>query len=334
MPVIPPGELQAVIAGALANNRTKEEIAACVASALVLAEIDGRRGHGLSRVPSYVAQLKSNKVKGRVNPRLKRVRPGVLKVDARNGFAYPALEAVHSALPGIARENGIAMAAIHNSHHYGVAGHHVERMAEMEFVALLFGNTPAAIAPWGGRTRMFGTNPIAFAAPVAYRAPLVVDLATSKVARGPILAASQRGEAIPEGWALDAAGEPTTDAAAALEGSMLPMADAKGAALALMIEVIAAALTGAAFGHEASSYFDTEGGPPGTGQVMIAIDPKVAAKDLMVRLSRLASLIEKDGGRMPGSSAAERRRAAERAGIEVDAGALAAAEALAGTGAE
>ena len=329
MPVIPPRDLEAVIKGALVNSDTSEDNAGIVAAALVLAEIDGRKGHGLSRVPSYAAQAKSGKVDGHAIPKLERPKPGVLSIDAGNGFAYPALQAVQSALPGIARENGIAMAAVHSSHHHGVAGHHVERMAEEGLVALLFGNTPAAIAPWGGKTPLFGTNPIAFAAPVEGRPALVVDLATSKVARGNILAASQKGESIPEGWALDAAGRPTTDAAAALKGSMVPMADAKGAALALMVEVLAAALTGAAFGHEASSFFEGEGEPPNTGQVMVAIDPGALANDMATRLAGLAELIEKDGGRMPGATGLERRKAAE-GGIEVDAGALAAAEALAG----
>ena len=122
-------------------------------------------------------------------------------------------------------------------------GRHVERLAEQGLVALFFANTPEAIAPWGGTRAVFGTNPIAFAAPLEGRAPVVVDLALSKVARGDIVAAKQRGEAIPAGWALDKDGRPTTDADAALAGTMIALGDAKGAALALMVEVLAAALT-------------------------------------------------------------------------------------------
>ena len=184
------------------------------------------------------------------------------------------------------------------------------------------------MAPWDGKTPLFGTNPIAFAAPVEGRPPLVVDLATSKVARGNILAAEQRGEPIPEGWALDADGVPTTDPVAALKGSMVPMAEAKGAALALMIEVLAAALTGAAFGHQASSFFEAEGPPPNTGQVMIAIDPAGLESGLAERMAQLAQLIEEDGGRMPGAARMERRRAAEN-GLEVNSEALAAVESIA-----
>ena len=167
----------------------------------------------------------------------------------------------------------MAAASIHRSHHCGAAGHPVERLAEAGLVAIMFVNTPSAIAPWGGSKAVFGTNPIAFACPLPGRAPLVIDLSLSKVARGNIMTAKQRGEKIPEGWALDAAGKPTTDPDAALAGTMVPMGDAKGTALALMVELLAAGLTGANFAAEASSYLDDKGPPPGTGQLIVAFDP-------------------------------------------------------------
>lgn len=329
MPTLTPAELDAVITAALIASRTSPDNARTVARALVLAEIDGKKGHGLSRVPSYAGQARTGKVDGFAVPQVSTPKPGVLAIDAGHGFAYPAFEVIEADLPALARINGIAMAAVRRSHHYGVAGHHVERLADQGLVALLLGNTPAAMAPWGGKTPLFGTNPIAFAAPIEGRAPMVIDLATSKVARGNILTAQQKGEPIPEGWALDAEGEPTTDAGAALKGSMVPMADAKGAALALMIEVMAAGLTGAAFGRDATSFFDAEGAPPNTGQVMIAIDPAAVAEGMAARLANMAAWIEADGARLPGSGRLDRRAKAE-AGIEVNAAALEAARALAG----
>ena len=323
-----PSELEGIITEALMANRTAEGNARSVARALVLAEIDGKKGHGLSRVPSYAGQAQSGKVDGHASPGAESPRPGVLAIDAGHGFAYPAFDLMQSGLPEMAQRNGIAMAAIRRSHHYGVAGHHVEKLADQGLVALLFGNTPAAMAPWGGKTPLFGTNPIAFAAPVAGREPMVIDLATSRVARGNILTASQKGNPIPEGWALDADGAPTTDPAAALKGSMVPMAGAKGAALALMIEVLAAALTGAAFGRDATSFFDAGGNPPNTGQLMIAIDPSATADDMAGRLAMLAGLIEDDGARLPGSSRMARRQAAATDGLDVDAAALDAAVTL------
>ncbi len=317
MTSITPAVLQDMIANALMANNTGAVQAASVAAALTRAEIDGKKGHGLSRVPSYAGQAKSGKVNGQIMPQARLIKPSVLAIDAGHGFAYPAFDMMMDELPKLARSQGIAMAGVNRSHHYGVAGHHVERAADMGMVALLFGNTPAAMAPWGGKTPIFGTNPIAFAAPIAGDVPMVIDLATSKVARGNIMAANQRGEDIPEGWALDADGQPTTDAAAALKGTMVPLGDAKGAALALMIEVLTAALTGAGFGHEASSFFEAEGPAPNVGQLMLMIDPDVMADGFAARLAGLAGDIMGDGGRIPGSGRMAKRAAADEHGLDV-----------------
>jgi (2R)-3-sulfolactate dehydrogenase (NADP+) len=227
--------------------------AASVALALVMAEADGLKGHGLSRVPTYLAMLRSGKIDGQAVPIARQPRPGVLAIDAAHGFAYPAIDLAVIELPEIARKQGIAAAPIRRSNHCGAAGLHVERLAEQGLVAMLFANTPGAMAPWGGAKPVFGTNPIAFAAPLAGRDPLVIDMALSKVARGPIVAAKQKGEPIPEGWALDAGGRPTTDPAAAIAGTMVPLGDAKGATLAMMVEILAAALVGTHFAFQASA---------------------------------------------------------------------------------
>src|SRR6267142_3687435 len=222
MPTLTLREAERLVTDALIRCRTSEANAACVARALVAAEADGLKGHGLSRVASYAAQAKVGKVDGFATPAVEQRRPGAAMIDANNGFAYPAIDAAVALLPALARANGIAAAGIRRSHHCGAAGHPVERLAEAGLVALMFANTPAAMAPWGGSKAAFGTNPIAFAAPLPGRPPVVVDLALSKIARGNILAAKQKGERIPEGWALDVAGRPTTDPDAALAGTMVP----------------------------------------------------------------------------------------------------------------
>ena len=292
--------------------------AASVARSLVCAEADGLKGHGLSRVPTYLAMLKSGKIDGRATPVATRPRPGVLAIDAADGFAYPAIDLAIAELPAVATAQGIAAAPVTRSNHCGAAGLHVERLAEKGLVALLFANTPEAIAPWGGRKAVFGTNPIAFAAPLQGRAPVVVDLALSKVARGNIVAAKQKGDAIPEGWALDPDGKPTTDAGAALAGTMIAMGDAKGAALAFMVEVLAAALVGSHFAFEASSFLDDKGGPPRTGQLILAIDPAAFASGggFAERMTTLAAAIEgQDGARLSGARRLGLRAAARRDGI-------------------
>lgn len=293
--------------------------AASVAWALVMAEADGLKGHGLSRVPTYLAMLKSGKIDGQVVPKASRPKPGVLAIDAGHGFAYPAIDLAIAEIPDLARDQGIVAAPIRRSNHCGAAGLHVERLAEQGLVALLFANTPGAIAPWGGSKPVFGTNPIAFAAPLAGREPVVIDMALSKVARGPIVAAKQKGQAIPEGWALDVHGKPTTDAAAALAGTMVPLGDAKGATLAMMVEILAAALVGAHFGFQASSFLDTEGGPPDTGQLILAIDPHAMGGNWFdERMRALVHAIEaQEGTRLPGVRRLTLREKARAEGIEM-----------------
>lgn len=303
-----------VAAGASAAN------AASVAQALVAAEADGLKGHGLSRVPTYLAMLKSGKIDGQAVPTARQPRPGVLAIDAAHGFAYPAIDLAIVELPEMARRQGIVAAPIRRSNHCGAAGHHVERLAEQGLVALLFANTPGAIAPWGGSKPVFGTNPIAFAAPLAGREPVVIDMALSRVARGPIVAARQKGQAIPEGWALDADGKPTTDPAAALAGTMVPLGEAKGATLAMMVEILAAALVGTHFAFQASSFLDDKGGPPDTGQLILAIDPtSMGGHWFDERMKLLAHMIEEQPGtRLPGMRRYGLRTKARAEGIEVE----------------
>lgn len=290
-----------------------------VARALVDAEIDGQSGHGLRRVASYAAQAAAGKVDGHAVPVIEEAAPGALRVDVAHGFFYPAFDRALGRLPEMARRQGIAMAGFFRSHHCGVAGHSVERLAEAGCTALMFANTPAAMAPWGGATRLFGTNPIAFAAPLPGREPLVIDLSLSKVARGKIVAAAERGEPIPEGWAVDAEGNATTDAAQAVKGAMLPFGEAKGSALALMVELLAAGLTGGRYAREATSFLDAEGGPPETGQLIIAISTEALSPDAPARIAELARWIEADGNaRLPGTRRLERREQVRKHGLTVD----------------
>jgi (2R)-3-sulfolactate dehydrogenase (NADP+) len=184
---------------------------------------------------------------------------------------------------------------------------------------------------WGGTAPKIGTNPIAFACPTARGEPLVIDLALSVAARGKIMAAEQAGQPIPLGWALDSSGRPTTDASAAMAGAMLPIGGAKGSALALMVEILAAALTGSAFGWEASSLFDDKGGSPNLGHVVVAIDPeRLSGGAFLGRMETLLGAMAEDGVRLPGSSRLiDRGRAAEH-GVIISAKLHAAIGALVG----
>ena len=327
------GELEAVLAHALVASKTSVANAASVARALAAAEIDGQKGHGLSRIASYTAQSRSGKVDGFATPVVSQTRPAALMIDVKGGFAYPAFDEAIARLPVLAKTNGIAAAGFVRSHHAGVVGRHVERLAEQGLVALAFANTPGAMAAWGGTKAVLGTNPIGFAAPRLGDAPLVIDMALSAVARGKILTAAQKGEAIPEGWAVDEHGKPTTDAKAALKGTLTPAGGAKGAALALMVELIAVALTGANLASEATSFFDGEGPSPGVGQFLLAIDPGAfgGGQAFADRFASLVDLIEGDGSaRLPGTRRLALRARAAKDGVTVDATLLAEARKLGG----
>ncbi|MCX2722994.1 Ldh family oxidoreductase [Roseibium salinum] len=313
-------EAERLAAKALIAAGTDPANARAVARALVGAETSGQPGHGLSRMPSYIEQVRAGKVRGTAKPSLEPVKPGLVRIDAGHGFAYPAIALALEVLPDMARQNGIALAAIHRSHHFGQGGAHCEVLADKGFVAMVFGNAPKSIAPWGASRAMFGTNPISFAAPGPKGMPsLVIDFAVSRVAKGKIMAANRTGQPIPEGWALDASGRPTTDAAAAMNGTMVPIGEAKGAALAMMIEVLSAALVGAHFGFEASSVFDGEGDPPNLAQTILAIDPGLTSNNVYwERIGLLFHEMEAtDGARLPGSRRLEARKIAASEGLKV-----------------
>ena len=304
---------------ALTASLTSEENAASTVRALVNAEADGQKGHGVSRIPSYAEQAVAGKVNGFAEPRLEQLTPSALRVDASRGFAYPAIDLAVAALAPMARDTGVAAAAIHRSHHFGQAGAHAERLAEQGLVALVFGNSPKGIAFWGSRPPALGTNPIAFAAPLGEAPPLVIDLAMSVAARGKIIAAQRSGREIPEDWAYDEHGEPTTDPAAALAGSMAPIGGVKGATLALMVEILAAAVTGSNFGFEASSLFDSKGEAPKLGQMILTLDPdRLSGGGFTARMATLVGAIEQtEGARLPGLMRLEHRARAKRDGIDV-----------------
>jgi len=207
-----------------------------------------------------------------------------------------------------------------NSHHFGVAAWHLKPVAQAGMVGLAFGNSPAAMPAAGGRRALFGTNPIAAVFPRRDEDALSIDLSLSEAARGKVMVAAKAGKPIPLGWALDGDGRPTTDATAALEGSMLAMGGTKGAMLALVVELLVTALTGAAIGFEASSFFVDEGNRPRLGQAFLVVDPAaLAGRD--VYLERVETLIDAmladTGVRLPGARRAALAKRAAAEGVAV-----------------
>jgi (2R)-3-sulfolactate dehydrogenase (NADP+) len=311
--------LHDLIVQALVRSRTSSVNAQAVARALCAAEADGHPAHGASRAPFYAKQARSGKVDGMATPLVDRPADAVVSVDARNGFAYAAVAAGLERVCEFVPTAGVAAVAVANSHHLGMVGYHIEPLAERGLLALAFSNSPAGIAPWGGHTAVFGTNPIALAAPREHGPPLVIDLSMAQVARGKIMMAASRGESIPDDWALDTDGKPTTDAAAALAGTMMPMGGRKGAALALLVELLAAGLTGSRFGHEAGSFFTADGPPPGIGHLFVVFSPPAfSSVPLAARVGQLAAaILAQPGTRLPGDSRLVRRARARSEGVQI-----------------
>lgn len=310
------GEVENLADAALRAAGTSETNARSVARSIAAAEAEDLPSHGLMRLPVYCDHVECGKVDGRVDPVARSSRAGAWRVDARHGFAHPAIDLGFRHLVPAGRETGIAALSVAQSYNCGVLGYHVERLAREGLVALAFANSPPAIAAWGGSKAFFGTNPIAFAAPRRTGAPLVIDQSASVVARGEVMFRARAGKAIPEGWALDSDGLPTTNPHAVLDGgSMLPSGGYKGAGIALIVEIMAAVVAGASLSSQASSFTDDKGGPPGTGQFFIAIAPEAFAEGAFSQ--RLEELVEamcrEPGVRLPGArrAAAQMRAAAE-----------------------
>ncbi|WP_425093417.1 Ldh family oxidoreductase [Tropicimonas sp. S265A] len=324
-------DARALVRDAFLRVGVPEAAAQSVASALVAAEAEGQVGHGFSRLEDYVAQVRSGKIIADAEVAISQPAPGLINVDAGYGFAFPALDAGIARGIEVARTQGTAAISIARSHHCGALSVSVEKIARAGLVGLMVANSPVAIAPWGAKTPLYGTNPIAFSAPRSSAPPLVIDLSLSRVARGKVLNAKKAGKPIPEGWALDADGQPTTDAQAALKGSMQPIGGPKGTALALMVEVLSTVMTGANFSADAGSFFTADGTRPGVGHFLTLYRPPQGIDAFAARLETLLEAIAAmDGARLPGSRRLEAIARAERDGLRVPVHYLRVARNLAG----
>jgi LDH2 family malate/lactate/ureidoglycolate dehydrogenase len=232
-----------------------DKSAAILVDALVEADVCGTSTHGVSRLNIYVRRIQ----KGLIDPAAKLTyearRPAALAVDAANGLGQVQAVKTLDLLVPLARQHGVATATIRGSQHFGALAYYCNRMAAQDMVLLAMTNCEPSMSPWGACEAFFGTNPIGVSFPTGKGFPLKIDLATSLVARGNIIAADKAGRPIPEGWALDPDGNPTTDAAAALAGTVLAMAGHKGAALAMMVELFSGVLAGAAVGNQIGSMY-------------------------------------------------------------------------------
>lgn len=308
----------------LAHGVSEEQTRA-VADTVTAAERDGCKSHGLFRVPGYMKSVASGKVNVTAVPLVSELAPAIVRVDGSGGFAPLALQVGRGPLIEKARSQGIAALSIAATHHFAALWPETEALAEEGLAAFAFVSAFSYVAPAGGIKPLYGTNPMAFAWPRAGRPPLVFDQASSASARGEIMLHERDGKAIPEGWAIGPDGEPTTDPGVGLAGAQLPFGGYKGAALALMIELLAGALVGEVFSFEASARDNKDGGPPRGGELIIAIDPAAclpghdrAAQQAHAE-ALFAKVLEQPGTRLPSDRRFAARQRTPEEGITIPA---------------
>ena len=267
-----PDELRSFGTRLLTSLGVPDDDGALVADSLVQADLWGHQSHGLLRLPWYAARLRSGAMRAVTDPAVLADTGPLLLLDGRSGIGQVLADRARALATERARTHGVGVVGVRNSNHFGTAMYFTRRAARDGFVAVLTTNASPAMAPWGGREKRIGTNPWSIAAPGPDGGVVAVDIANTAVARGKIYLAENRGEQIPEGWALTADGAPTTDPAEALLGVVLPMAGHKGYAISFLVDVLSGALTGSAVGSGVHGPYEAEQ-PSGCGHLLLALDP-------------------------------------------------------------
>ena len=332
MPTLTLEKLTELTARALKRAGASKAMADTTARALVAAEAEGLGGHGLSRVALYCQHLREGRANGKARPKIIKRKGATALIDAGGGLAFLACALATKEAIARAHRNGVSFVGVTNSHHMGAAAYHLAPIAQAGMVGLAFTNSPAAINAWGGKRAFYGTNPVAAVFPRQCADPVVVDLALTEVTRGKIMVYAKEGKPIPLGWAVDNEGNPTTDAKAALTGSLNAIGGVKGAALALMVEVLCVGLTGAAFSFENDSYFEP-GNKPRIGHAILAIDPAALAGSEVygARIeAMITAMLRDEGVRLPGARRQKSVTAARANGLPLTDGQVAELLMLAG----
>ncbi len=290
-----------------------------IATVVMQAERDGSLSHGIFRIPSYVTTLQSGYVDAKAVPIVVDLATSVVKVDAGNGFAQPAIQAGKTLLLKKVKDTGIAAMAIHNSHHFAALWPDVEGFAEQGLIALAFVNSRMRIAPWDAQRRLIGTNPMAFACPRQDGPPVVWDQASSVMAQGQVLMAAQEGRQVDPGMLIDAQGEPTTDPKTLQNGGALrSFGGHKGSSIAFMVEILAAGLTGAKFGFEDTVSELRGSATQNAGEFILVMDPQTfGVPNLAERVDQLLSHFQMGGvSRLP-SESRHKMRQKNKVGIPI-----------------
>ena len=271
---------------------TPPEEAAMVADGLIDADLHGIDSHGAIRIPSYIKVAREGRIRAASRPTLAWEKNSVALIDGHHGWGQPAAMFAAREVERLAKQFGTAAVSIKNTNHIGTLGYYGRALAAQGLFSFLTTNAAAYMAPWGGREPVLGTNPICLSIPRADGRAIVVDMANSVVAHGKIMLAKEKGQSIPANWALDKMGRSTTDPAAALEGSFLPIGGPKGYGLALFADILSAVLSGANSGKNVGSIVKPGTEPSGVGAFMFAIDLSPFGRDgIDARLAALVSMV-------------------------------------------
>ena len=319
--LLSPTDARALIWNALVGSGTSPRNAEYFTDAILDTELSGLEGHGFYWLQYYCAHLLSGKVDGQVVPQVKPLSDTSFRVDAGCGFAHPAIEAGFKYMIPAAKTHGIAAMGVYNSYNAATLGFHTGYLARAGLLALGATNAVPNLAPVGGKRPIIGTNPISYAVPAPNgEVSFLVDQSATQVAWTAVKRAAEEGNPIPLGWALDAEGEPTTDAEAGLAGSMAPAGGVKGFSIGLFVEVLCAALAGGKLGLDQGSFTDDDGKPINNGQFFVAFDPgKFSGGSFDQTISKLvASITEQEGARLPNARREANKLRLSEQGIPIE----------------
>ena len=287
-------KVKKIVINIFKNFKLKEAHAEISAEYLIKAELLGAPSHGLSRLKMYCERLNKKIINPNPKIKIQKISQSISHIDANNSIGFVAADLGIKIAIKNAKKTGIGLVAIKNSGHYGLSSFYAEQAVKKNLMVLCFTNAPPAIAPYGAKKSLFGTNPICFGTPTGNKVPFILDTSVSMINRGKIRVAAKLGHKIPLGVALDKFGKPTTDAKKALEGVQLPIAGFRGSGLAWMVDIISGVLTGASHAGKVKDPFDDFTGPQNVGHLFLVLKPSLfVGKNYIKRIKENIRTIKK-----------------------------------------
>ena len=286
-------KLKKVLIEIFKKNKLNIKHANISANAIINAELVGAHSHGLSRLKMYCDRIQKKVINPKPKIKIKKISSSITQIDANNSIGFVSADlGIKQAIKN-AKKTGIGLVGIKNSGHYGLSGYYAEQAVKKNLIVFCFTNAPPAIAPYGAKKKLFGTNPICFGTPTSSRVPFILDTSVSIINRGKIRVAAKVGDKIPGGVALDKYGKPTIDAKKALAGVQLPIAGFRGSGLAWMVDILSGVLTGGNHGGKVKDPFDDFSGPQNIGHLFITIKPNLFVGNYSKRIKENIKRIKK-----------------------------------------